>query len=97
MLDIRIPAYEFWRRGHSSGHYSGYQVEVRNLCEWRCKEKGVWASDLANLSGVKGLTVVAGMHGCRASCGGLITTVSSVNLGLQAVGGQQEEDEPRVI
>ena len=50
--------------GHSSAHYSGYLVEVRNPCEWKCRGKGVWASGPADLSGATGLTAMPTVLGC---------------------------------
>lgn len=61
---------------------------MRNLCECRCR---VWASDLAGLPRAKGLTAVAGAHRPveLGQFGRLGATVSSVDLGLQAVGASR--------
>lgn len=62
---------------------------MRNHCEWRCRDKGIGAVDLANLSRSKGLTTVGGMHGnVELSPYGGGAVVSSVGLVLQAVGGR---------
>lgn len=60
--------------------------------------KGVWASDLADLPRAKGLTAVAGAHRPveLGQFGRLGATVSSVGLGLKAVGGQQGASSGRI-